>query len=33
MSNIESERLDRIEQHLKQIKKDSENRAQMISKR
>ena len=30
MSNIESERLDRIEQHLKQLKNDSENRSNDI---
>jgi hypothetical protein len=30
MSNIESERLDRIEQHLKQLKQDSENRSNDI---
>jgi len=30
MSNIESERLDRIEQHLKQLKLDSENRSNDI---
>ena len=30
MSNIESERLDRIEQHLKQLKNDSETRSNDI---